>query len=142
MPKNCSADVQAVIKHVDQVFTNGNTSQVSSLKANWGMQDVTHSEDVAGACTLPCPNDMVRHDTNRGSVRNNLWGWQDMSPSSGPNAGLLFFNFCDVLEVKNGISAPASGWGLDHALTAWGDYWKNGYLYSRKQGPFHFTQLW
>ena len=135
MPKNCSADVQAVIKHVDQVFTNGNTSQVSSLKANWGMQDVTHSDDVAGACTLSYPNNfMVRHDTNRGSVRNNLWGWQYMSPGSGLDANIFdFFNFCDALEVKNGVSASASGWGLNNALAAWGNYWKNGYLSQRKQ---------
>ena len=64
------------------------------------------------------------------SVRNNLWTWQDLSPDSGPGAD--FFNFCDALEVKNGVSAPASGWGLDHALTAWGNYWTSGYLQDRE----------
>jgi hypothetical protein len=49
-----------------------------------------------------------------------------MQVYSGP--GAQFFNFCDALEVKNGISAPASGWGVDHALTAWGTYWRNTYL--------------
>ena len=53
MPQNCSADVQAVIAHVDQVFTSGTTAQINSLKANWGMQDVTHLDDVAGARALP-----------------------------------------------------------------------------------------
>ncbi|KIP11822.1 hypothetical protein PHLGIDRAFT_10371 [Phlebiopsis gigantea 11061_1 CR5-6] len=108
MPKNCSADVEAVVAHVDQVFTNGTKAQISALKANWGLQNVTHLDDVSGA------------------LRNNLWTWQDLSPDSGP--GQEFFNFCDALEVKNGVSAPASGWGLNHALTAWGSYWKNGYL--------------
>ena len=51
MPQNCSADIQAVIAHVDQVFTSGTTSQINALKANWGMQEVTHLDDVAGACT-------------------------------------------------------------------------------------------
>lgn len=59
-------------------------------------------------------------------VRNNLWDWQSLSPSSGP--GAQFFDFCDALEVKNGVSASASGWGLDHALQAWGSYWTSTYL--------------
>ena len=59
------------------------------------------------------------------AVRNNLWTWQDLSPDSGP--GQDFFEFCDALEVKSGVSAPAAGWGLDHALQAWGSYWKNSF---------------
>ena len=61
-------------------------------------------------------------------VRNNLWDWQELSPNTGP--GAAFFEFCDALEVKNGVSAPAAGWGLDHALTAWGTYWNSSYLES------------
>lgn len=59
------------------------------------------------------------------TVRNNLWDWQDLSPTSGP--GAQFFDFCDALEVKDGVSAPESGWGLDHALAAWGSYWNTTY---------------
>jgi hypothetical protein len=47
-------------------------------------------------------------------------------PDVGPNA--QFFQFCDALEVKDGISAPEQGWGLNHALPAWGSYFKNIYL--------------
>ena len=61
----------------------------------------------------------------RSAVRANLWDWQSLSPDSGP--GQQFFEFCDALEVKNGVSAPASGWGLDHALQAWGNYWTTTY---------------
>ncbi len=50
MPQNCSADVQAVIAHVDSVFSGTNTAQINALKANWGVQDLTHLDDVAGAC--------------------------------------------------------------------------------------------
>jgi len=32
------------------------------------------------------------------------------------------------MEVKDGQQAPVSGWGLDHALAAWGAYWRNFYL--------------
>lgn len=63
-------------------------------------------------------------------VRNNLWDWQSLQVTSGP--GAQFYNFCDALEVKNGVSAPASGWGLDHALDAWGSYWRDFYLASSK----------
>jgi len=49
-----------------------------------------------------------------------------LQPTSGP--GAQFFQFCDTLEVKNGQAAPATGWGLDHALSAWGSYFKNTYL--------------
>ena len=51
MPQNCSADVQAVVEHVDQVLTTGTADQIDLLKANWGMQNVTHLDDVAAACT-------------------------------------------------------------------------------------------
>ena len=33
-----------------------------------------------------------------------------------------------ALEVNNGVSAPPAGWGLDHALRAWGSYFTNTYL--------------
>jgi len=108
MPQNCSADVEAVITHVDQVLSNGTASQKSDVKNLFGIGDVDHDDDAAGA------------------LRNNLWDWQSLAPDVGP--GSQFFNFCDALEVKDGVSAPAQGWGLDHALNAWGDYWKTTYL--------------
>ncbi|THH05021.1 hypothetical protein EW146_g10013 [Bondarzewia mesenterica] len=107
MPQNCSVDVQAVIAHVDLVFTTGTPSEINALKAQFGMSNVPHLEDVAGA------------------LRNNLWDWQKLQPYTGP--GAAFFRFCDALEVKNGVNAPATGWGLDHALSAWGSYFRNTY---------------
>ena len=49
MPKNCSADVEAVIAHVDQVFTTGSQSEIDSIKANFGLENLTHLDDVAGS---------------------------------------------------------------------------------------------
>lgn len=63
-------------------------------------------------------------------VRNNLWDWQDLSPTTGP--GATFFKFCDALEVKEGTIAGPNGWGLDHALAAWGSYWNATYYKRRK----------
>jgi hypothetical protein len=50
MPQNCSADVQAVIQYVDQVFTSGDDQTIQEVKDIFGMGSVTHSDDVAGAC--------------------------------------------------------------------------------------------
>ena len=55
-------------------------------------------------------------------VRNDIWQWQELQINSGPN--MPFYQFCDALEVKNGKSAPKSGWGLAHALQAWGQWFK------------------
>ena len=38
-----------------------------------------------------------------------------------PNTSHAFYRFCDALEGNS--SAPADGWGLDHALQAWSFYW-------------------
>ncbi|TCD70021.1 hypothetical protein EIP91_005273 [Steccherinum ochraceum] len=108
MPKNCSADVEAVVAHFDQVINSGNTRAINSLKASFGMANLTHLDDVVDA------------------LKYNLYDWQDLSPSSGPNA--QFFQFCDALEVKNGVNAPANGWGVDHALQAWSTYFSKTYI--------------
>ncbi|KAJ3985743.1 serine carboxypeptidase S28-domain-containing protein [Lentinula detonsa] len=107
MPANCSADVEAVIEHITEVFEGGNTTAIQEIKDTFGVGSVQHLDDVAG-------------------VRSNLWDWQDMQPTTGP--GAAFYNFCDALEVKNGTVASAGGWGLDYALAAWGAYWRSSYL--------------
>ncbi|KAI0065740.1 peptidase S28 [Artomyces pyxidatus] len=107
MPKNCSSDVEAVVAHFDRVLTSGNNTAIAELKHLYGMDDVVHADDVSGA------------------LRNNLWNWQDLDADSG---GSVFYDFCDAIEVKDGVSAPASGWGLEHALTAWGTYWTSTYM--------------
>ncbi|KAI0774601.1 peptidase S28 [Fomes fomentarius] len=107
MPKNCSADVQAVIAHVDSTFTGHNKREINRILKLFNFTTLSnHLDDAAGA------------------LRNNLWEWQSLSPSSN---GGLFFDFCDALEVKNGVSAGPKGWGLEHALQAWGKYWTETY---------------
>ena len=49
MPKNCSADVEAVIQHFDQVFTGTNTAAINELKTSFGMDNLTHLDDVVSA---------------------------------------------------------------------------------------------
>lgn len=52
MPKNCSADVEAVVAFFDKTFTGDNQTAIDDLKALYGLQNLTHLDDVAGACTL------------------------------------------------------------------------------------------
>lgn len=49
MPQNCSADVQAVISHIDTVFTSGQQSETDQIKELFGLSELTHLDDVAGA---------------------------------------------------------------------------------------------
>ncbi|KAK0220796.1 serine carboxypeptidase S28-domain-containing protein [Armillaria nabsnona] len=99
MPKNCSADVEAVITYVDRVFFESNTTAQQELQELFGF-----STDLEVAQAL----------------RWDLWTWQDMQPNTG--AGAAFYQFCDALEVKGDVVAAAEGWGLDNALKAWGSH--------------------
>ncbi|KAJ7500019.1 peptidase S28 [Mycena latifolia] len=108
MPANCSADVERVIIHIDEVFTGADAQAIQALKTSFGLGDVSHLDDVANA------------------LRSNLRDWQGLSLALGVEG--QFWQFCDALEVKDGVSAPATGWGLDHALQAWSSYWNTTYL--------------
>ena len=50
MPANCSADVQAVIAHVDDVFSGQNTTAISQLKDVFGVGGLSHLDDAVSAC--------------------------------------------------------------------------------------------
>ena len=50
MPKNCSSDVQAVVAHFDAVAHD--PKAVAALKAQFGMEDVEHYDDVTSTRTL------------------------------------------------------------------------------------------
>ncbi|KAH9855013.1 peptidase S28 [Lenzites betulinus] len=106
MAPNCSADIEAAIAHLDQVFTSGSKQEINNIKAMFNMSALTHLDDIAGA------------------LRNNLWDWQNLSPASN---GGIFFQFCDALEVKDGVNAGPNGWGAEHALQAWAAYWMGTY---------------
>ncbi len=49
MAKNCSADVQAVISHVDQLMSTGSSEDQQAFKELFGLTDLTHNDDVAAA---------------------------------------------------------------------------------------------
>jgi hypothetical protein len=75
MAKNCSADVQAVIAHVDQVLGTGTPEDIHSLMATFGMEDLTHVDDFAGACMHSFPDLVVVRGTDStfpGSTKSPL----------------------------------------------------------------------
>lgn len=49
MPANCSADIQAVIAHVDEVFSGQNTTAINQLKDLFGLGSLSHLDDVVNA---------------------------------------------------------------------------------------------
>ncbi|KDQ19648.1 hypothetical protein BOTBODRAFT_444845 [Botryobasidium botryosum FD-172 SS1] len=108
MPQNCSADIERVIEYVDQTFASGSSSDINALKARFGLSNVTHLDDAAYALSLPFRE------------------WQERQPAAGP--GDNFTRFCDALEIKDGIAASSDGWGLEHAIRAFGRYMRTVYL--------------
>ncbi len=50
MPKNCSADVQAVIAHVDSTFTGHNKKEINKILKLFNFTTLSnHLDDAAGA---------------------------------------------------------------------------------------------
>ncbi|KAI0029920.1 peptidase S28 [Vararia minispora EC-137] len=117
MPQNCSADVQAVVARFDDLAQNA--TAFDALKAEFGMADVQHADDVTSA------------------LRGPLSAWQALKPTTRP--GAPFFQFCDALEVKDGQNAGAEGWGLDYAVSAWGAWFKDVYL-PESCGPIPYSK--
>ncbi|KAJ8081297.1 hypothetical protein PM082_007132 [Marasmius tenuissimus] len=115
MPKNCSADVEAVIALVDKTIDSNDAIEIQELKANFGMSNVTNIDDFAATLTTP------------------FYKWQDITPDSGPMTE--FGEFCDALEVdETGQHAPEQGWGVEKALASWGSYFTETFLQRRCRG--------
>ena len=51
MPRNCSSDVQAVISYIDKTFSGRNKTAINAIKDNFGLGELDHLDDVAGART-------------------------------------------------------------------------------------------
>lgn len=107
LPRNCTNDVQLIVKHVDQILGNGTAQQISDLKAVFGLQDLKTNDDFAA--TLPLP----------------FFYWQSYYWTD-PEAQTM--QFCDMLETipgKNGTYASAKGQGLNVSLPIYGQYIKS-----------------
>lgn len=126
MPTNCSSDIQAVLDYVDSVFNGTNQSAIAEIKEVFELTALEHSDDVAPACewqegTVSDYDRLILTPSARSSwvlaaFKSYIW-------TEG-----IFYQFFDALEVKNGVPAPAAGWGPDHGLEAWGYYYTETFL--------------
>ncbi|KAI1808820.1 peptidase S28 [Daldinia bambusicola] len=109
MPKNCSEDYAAIIDYVDKVFVNGSQNETANLKQLFGLQDLAHLDDVAGAISSP------------------IWAWQSIQFTSGYSQ---FYQMCDAIEnstVSLNSSSP-HGVGLEIALPNFAKWFTEHYL--------------
>ncbi|KAI2465384.1 endoprotease endo-Pro [Annulohypoxylon bovei var. microspora] len=120
MPKNCSKDYSAIVDHVDRVVTHGSRKEQTDLKHLFGLQDLTHLDDVASAIASP------------------IWKWQSLDFYSGYSS---FYAMCDAIEgffpnsTKPSNSTSSCGVGLKKALPNFAKWYKASYL------PGHCTEL-
>jgi hypothetical protein len=103
IPRNCSADVKAVVSYVDGVFAAGDKDDISDLKALFGLGQLEHPDDFANSITMP------------------LWSWQGGEKD--------VFDFCDWIETSSSGGKHASsgtpsahGVGLETALLAYASW--------------------
>ena len=80
MPKNCSADINLVINHMDKVFTKGTEDEQYALKEMFGLESLAHADDVMAM------------------LEWGPWQWQSNTFYSGYSA---FYQFCDMIEVSS-----------------------------------------
>ncbi|POR33927.1 Thymus-specific serine protease [Tolypocladium paradoxum] len=105
MPRNCSADMRRVIKHVDQVLSNGTAEKRQRLKTLFGFGDLKHDDDFASALTNP------------------LGLWQGTQFYTGYTA---LNRMCDYIENQwpgaNGPAPGPEGVGLCKAIKGFAKY--------------------
>jgi hypothetical protein len=77
LPANCSADVERVIAHVDDVLTTGTAAEIQALKNMFGLGSIVHADDFASV------------------LENGPWTWQSHDFDSGYSS---VYQFCDYVE--------------------------------------------
>lgn len=106
MPANCSNDIQAVITHLDSVFTSGSLADQAAAKATFALSSLQYADDVMA------------------TIRAPIFSWQELQPYyQDTQAG--FYAFCNYLEydrVKKQYESSGSGVGLQTALAAYGNW--------------------
>ncbi|KEY70524.1 hypothetical protein S7711_02687 [Stachybotrys chartarum IBT 7711] len=110
MPRNCSSDFEAIIDHVDRVFTHGSRKEKLALKESFGVEELEHDDDAAQSISSP------------------IWAWQSIQLNSGYSQ---FYQMCDAIEGVNLTSSSsysARGVGLNKALPNYAAWFKSSYI--------------
>ncbi|KAG8987344.1 hypothetical protein FRB90_003394 [Tulasnella sp. 427] len=108
MPKNCSKDVAAAIKEIDQTLLHGSDTAKYNLKQRFGLEKL-HDDDFGQALVYP------------------MYSWQSMQASSYATSGEdPFFQFCDAIETHadGTIERSANGVGATTAITNYAKWMK------------------
>ncbi|USP82861.1 hypothetical protein yc1106_10135 [Curvularia clavata] len=115
-PKNCTKDVAQVIDHIDSVLLNGSQKEIDTLKANFGLQNLTHNDDFVN---------MLSGDPQ-------LWYTMQFDFLVAPDVTNSYM-WCDAIE---GVWDPVTrnythsklpgieGVGVEKALKNWGKWMK------------------
>ncbi|KAK6213288.1 endoprotease [Colletotrichum tabaci] len=77
MPENCRSDFEAIIGHIDSVFSSGTPMEQFELKKSFGLQDLSHLDDAANALSQP------------------VIGWTFVQPS---DEHTQFYDMCNAIE--------------------------------------------
>lgn len=118
MPANCSSDVQAVIRNINYIFAAGNQTAIQEILELFGMEALwPYLDDFEDASKVFVFIYSKLFLKSVYPVRSDIQDW----------GSDLFDQFCDALEVKNGVIAGANGWGYQHALNAWANWWTTFY---------------
>ncbi|CAK5268823.1 unnamed protein product [Mycena citricolor] len=101
-PQNCSTDMKRVITHWDKVMTQGKPAEKRKLMTLFGFGNVTHADDASSG------------------LEEAPWSWQALGPAVG--AHQQFFDFCDMLETRHGVTAGPDGFGVEYATRQWAQW--------------------
>ncbi|RUS12720.1 peptidase S28, partial [Endogone sp. FLAS-F59071] len=89
-PPHCRNSIINTVKYVDSVLFGKNAKKIQSLKARFGLPNVTHNDDFAAALIIP------------------IWNWQSLAPNS-VNQFTYFCEFFDKAKTEpDQITAYAS----------------------------------
>ncbi|KAI0480961.1 peptidase S28 [Xylariaceae sp. FL0804] len=103
-PRNCSADLVAVVEHVDATLLRGSPAAKRALKEPFGLADLEDADFGA-------------------AIENGPWTWQSGQFYSQPLDGYTpYYQFCDYVENAwpgSNVTAGPSGVGLTRALAGY-----------------------
>ncbi|KID86422.1 serine peptidase [Metarhizium guizhouense ARSEF 977] len=120
IPKNCSTDMQGVMKHIDGILSDGTKDEKHALKKKFGLESLTHDDDFGAA------------------LAGGLQKWQNtvFFKTKKPNA---LYQMCDYLEnvfpqkssriISDRPAVPGpEGVGTSKALDGFAKWSKEVYL--------------
>ncbi|KAK4162907.1 peptidase S28 [Cladorrhinum sp. PSN259] len=116
-PANCSADISAVVDHVDSILLNGTAKQKDSLKAKFSLSGLTDA-DFAHAL---------------GGI---LFAWQGVQFDTEEKYGsVAYYDFCNYVEgvwpsnSTSLVTVPGEkGVGLEKALEGYSKYYREVFV--------------